>query len=127
MIRLWSMAIAILAILSIGLASSAQTQQQNQSITFKFKAASKQKAQVAFFAQDRNHVWPGGGNAYNLDDSQVHEIKLACRPGEKICYGGWATGNARIYWGRGAEGKQRCENCCYACSNNTTSVINLNN
>jgi hypothetical protein len=126
MTRLRGLLTALLAILSIGLASSAQTQ-QNQSLTFKFKAAAKHKVQVAFFAQDRNHVWPGGGNAYNLDDSQVHEVKLSCQPGEKICYGGWVTGNAKIYWGRGAEGKQRCDNCCYACSNNTTPVINLNN
>ncbi len=126
MTRLWSVAIAILAVLSIVLASSAQTQQA-QSITFKFKAAAKQTVQVAFFAQDRNHVWPGGGNAYNLDDARVREIKLSCQPGERICYGGWATGNYKISWGRGAEGKQRCENCCYACSNNTTSVINLSN
>jgi hypothetical protein len=64
---------------------------------------------------------------YNLDDSKVHEVKLACMSGEKICYGGWATGNAKLYWGRGAENKHRCDTCCYTCNNNMTPVINLNN
>ena len=126
MTKLRGVVIAVLAILSMVLGSSAHTQ-QNHTITFQLKSAYKYKVQVAFFAQDRNHIWPGGGNAYNLDDSKVHEIKLSCFGGEKICYGGWVTGNSKIYWGRGAEGKQRCENCCYTCNNNMTPVINLNN
>jgi hypothetical protein len=125
MTKLRGVVIAALAILSMALGSSAQTQ-QNRSITFQFKSAYKYKLQVAFFAQDRNHVWPGSGNAYNLDDSKVHEIKLACIGGEKICYGGWVTGNARLHWGRGAENKLRCENCCYSCNDNMTPVIHLN-
>lgn len=126
MSKLRGIVIAFLAILAMGLGSSAHTQQQH-SVTFKFKSTYKYKVQVAFFSQDRaGHVWPGGGQAYNLDDSKVHEIKLACLGGEKICYGGWVTGNAKLYWGRGADGKLRCENCCYACNDNMTPVINLN-
>jgi hypothetical protein len=126
MTKLRGVVIAVLAILSMALGSSAQTQ-QSHSITFQFKSTYKHKVQVVFFAQDRNHVWPGSGNAYNLDDSKVHEVKLACLVGGKICYGGWAAGNAKLYWGRGAEGKQRCENCCYSCNDKMTPVINLNN
>jgi len=124
--RLQALLVALAAILSIGLGSSAQTQ-QNHSVTFKFRSNYDFKVQVAFFSQDRkNMVWPGGGKAYSLDDSRVHEIKLACHGGEKICYGGWVTGSSKRYWGVGADGKQHCEGCCYHCSDNQTPIINLN-
>lgn len=67
-------------------------------MTFRFQSEYKYKAQVKFFSQDRKgYEWPGGGKAYNLDDSDVHAIKLRCLGGEKICYGGWVTGNAKLY------------------------------
>ena len=123
MTKLWGILFAVVAILGVALGSSAQTQQN--SITFRIKSDYQYKVQIAFFSQDRNHVWPGRGNAYNLDDSKVHEVKLACQPGESICYGGWVTGNAKLYWGRGSDGKLKCESCCYTCSNNMTPVIRL--
>lgn len=124
MTTLHRLGIALLAVLSMLLGSSAHTQ-QNHSLTFKFKSDYKYKVQVAFFSQDRDHVWPGGGQAYTLDDSKTHEIKLSCRSNEHICYGGWVTGNAKLYWGRGADGKLRCESCCYRCNDNMTPVIRL--
>jgi hypothetical protein len=125
MTKLRGVLFAILAILGLALGASAQTQPNSSSITFKFRADYKDKIQVALFSQDRDHVWPGRGNAYNLDDSQVYDVKLACRPDENICYGGWVNGNAKLYWGRGAENKHKCDNCCYRCTNNVTPVIRL--
>lgn len=125
MTKLWGILFAVVAILGVALGSSAQTQQNSSSLTFRIKSDYQYKVQLAFFSQDRNHVWPGKGNAYNLDDSKVHDIKLACQPGESICYGGWVNGDSKLYWGRGATGKLKCESCCYACNNNMTPVIRL--
>jgi hypothetical protein len=128
MTKLRAVVIALLAIvgMGMGLAPSAETQ-QNHSLTFKFKSDYKYKVQVAFFAQERKHVWPGNNEAYNLDDSRVHEFRLSCHRNERICYGGWVTGNAKLFWGRGAQGKLACESCCYRCNNDETPVIRLHN
>lgn len=104
---------------------SAAAQAQSD-ITFRFQSEYKYKAQVKFFSQDRKgYEWPGGGKAYNLDDSDVHAIKLKCLGGEKICYGGWVTGNAKLYWGVGADGKNRCTSCCFTCNGGQTPVLTL--
>jgi hypothetical protein len=115
---------AILAALMLAFVpGSAQAQSE---ITFKFKSNYQYKVQVAFYSADRKgHVWPGGGKAYALDDSQVHNIKIACLGGEKVCYGGWVTGNSKLYWGVGNNNTQRCEKCCFACNGGQTPVITL--
>jgi len=84
-------------------------------ITFKVRSNYRYKAQVEFYSQDRPHSWPGGGQVYNLDDSAIHTYRLSCRPGEKICYGAWAAGNSREYWGAGYGGKHGCTSCCGRC------------
>ena len=124
MTKLRGAVIAVLAMIGWVLGSSAETQ-QNHTLTFKFKSDYKYKVQVAFFAQDRTHVWPGRGEAYNLDDSRVHEIRLSCMRHEKICYGGWVTGSGKLFWGAGSDGKRACEGCCYRCDNDETPVIRL--
>ena len=126
MIKLRTIVIGVLVMLSLGLASSAQPQSPTN-ITFQFKSYYKYKVQVAFWSKSRNVIWPGGGQAYNLDDTQTHQIKLNCQAGEKICYGGWVTGNAKLYWGVGANGKLGCDDCCYTCNNNMTPILTLRN
>ena len=59
------------------------------------------KVQVAFYSQSRNHSWPGGTKAYNLNDTETHTYALNCVAGERVCLGGWVTGNANKYWGVG--------------------------
>ncbi len=115
---------AIVAALMLALApGSAQAQSE---MTFRIKSDYEYKIQVAFYSQDRKgHVWPGGGRAYNLDDSQVQSIKISCLGGEKICYGGWVTENSKRYWGVGNNNNQRCEKCCYTCNGSQTPVITL--
>ena len=102
---------------------SADAQEYN--VTFRVKNDYPYRVQMAFYSQNRNAVWPGNGQAYTLQNSRVHEFPLHCRPGERICYGGWVEGNARRYWGVGLGNKQRCSGCCYTCSGNITKIIEL--
>lgn len=118
--------VAVLAMLFMSFIS-APAQAQNE-MTFQIKSRYPYKVQIALYSQDRKgHVWPGAGRAYNLDDSQVHQLRISCMGGEKVCYGGWVTGNAQTYWGVGNNNAQRCSNCCYTCNGGMTPVINLNN
>lgn len=81
---------------------------------------------LEFYSEDRNHVWPGGGKVYVLDDSEVHSYTLSCNPGEDICFGAWVRGNTDKYWGVGYDNSQDCSDCCYYCDNIDTDVRNLN-
>ncbi len=86
-----------------------------ETMTWKVKSNYKYKVQVAFYSQTRSHEWPGGGDAYNLNDSETHDYPISCRDGEKVCLGGWVTGNAKKYWGVGYNNKNGCKSCCYVC------------
>ena len=117
---------AVLAALTMSFVSPpAQAQSE---MTWQIRSTYKYKVQVAFYSMDRKgHVWPGVNRAYNLDDSEVHNIRISCLGGEKICYGAWVTGESKLYWGVGNNNEHRCSNCCYTCSGGATQVINLNN
>ena len=116
--------VAAMAMLSLSFATAPAHAQSE--ITFQLKSNYQYKIQVAFYSETRDgHVWPGVGRAYNLDDSEVHQIKLACVPNEKICYGGWVTGDGSTYWGVGNNMTQSCKSCCYVCDDNMTPIINL--
>jgi len=113
-------------VVALMLAFVPEPAQAQSEMTFRIQSDYDYKIQVAFYSQDRKgHVWPGGGKAYNLDDSQVHNMKISCLGGEKICYGGWVTGNAKRYWGVGNNNSQRCEKCCFTCNGGQTPVITL--
>jgi hypothetical protein len=86
-----------------------------ETMTWRVKSNYKYKVQVAFYSQDRNHEWPGGGEAYNVNDYDTHDYPIRCNDGEKICIGAWVTGNARKYWGVGFSNKHSCKACCYVC------------
>jgi hypothetical protein len=73
------------------------------------------KVQVEFYSESRKWEWPGGGEAYALNDSKTHQFSLTCNSGEKICLGAWVTGNASKYWGVGLRRAHSCQNCCYVC------------
>jgi hypothetical protein len=93
-----------------------------EDLTFRMKSNHRNKVQVEFYSQNRNHAWPGGNKAYNIDDYEVHSFRLTCNRGEKICYGAWVTGNSSRYWGVGINNRQRCSNCCYTCNGGTASI-----
>jgi hypothetical protein len=106
------------ALLALGVALtlvSPTTTVQAQEISFEITNDYGRDIQVEFYSQNRNHAWPGGNRAYNLNRGDTQTYKLACQSGEKICYGGWVKGDARTYWGVGLNGKQSCDRCCVFC------------
>ena len=114
--------LAAVAGLTTGAASA-----QHETIQFRVKSNYAYQVQLSFYSQDRNIVWPGGGRAYTLNDSNVHTYNLTCVGGERICYGAWVTGNANKYWGVGYQNKQRCSNCCWVCNGPVSPLqVNLN-
>jgi hypothetical protein len=100
---------------------------QAESLTFRVQSHYTYAVQIEFYSQSRNSAWPGGSQAYNLKDSEVHDFRLNCNAGEKICYGAWVSGNQRQYWGAGMHGRQGCSKCCFVCDGSETPVITLNN
>lgn len=86
-----------------------------EEITFKINNDYDKDIQIEFYSQERSHAWPGGNNAYNLSSGDSNSYKLACRSGEKICYGAWVKGNSSTYWGVGLNNKQSCDSCCQTC------------
>lgn len=73
------------------------------------------RVQLEFYSQSRSHEWPGGGEAWGLNDYETHNFTLRCNTGEKICYGAWVTGNSNRYWGVGANNRHGCTGCCATC------------
>jgi hypothetical protein len=92
----------LLLALGVALLMPVATIASAQEITFQINNEHRSDIQIEFYSQDRNHAWPGGNQAYNLDSGDSNSYKLACRRGEKICYGAWIKGNANTYWGVGA-------------------------
>jgi len=85
-------------------------------MTWKIKSSYDYKVQLEFYSQTRSRAWPGGGQAYTLNDSKQHVFTLSCQSGEKICYGAWPTGGGSgTYWGVGANNKHGCKTCCAVC------------
>ena len=93
--------------------------------TFNMKNSHPNALRVELYSQDRDHVWPGGGEDYYLDDGEEKEMSLSCEEGEAICYGAWIDGDEATYWGVGPGNSQRCEDCCYTCGDGSTFTINL--
>lgn len=94
-------------------------------VTFVMRNDHPNALRVELYSQDRDHVWPGGGQDYYLDDGETKEIPLACEAGETICYGAWIDGDEGTYWGVGPGNQQDCDNCCYTCEGGETEQINL--
>lgn len=97
-----------------------------ESLNFKMRSYHKNVVQLKFYSQNRPNEWPGNGKVYVLRDYDVHEHRLDCVKGEKICYGAWVEGASSTYWGSGRGDKQGCPSCCYTCNGGQTPVINLN-
>jgi hypothetical protein len=94
-------------------------------ITFMMQNNHPNAVEVELYSQDRDHVWPGNGEVYLLDDGETKEVPLACEAGETICYGAWISGDQNTYWGVGPDNSQQCDNCCYTCEGGQTEQINL--
>jgi hypothetical protein len=96
------------------------------SLTWTFRSDHPNVVSLEFYSKTRNHVWPGDGKVYILDDSEEHTYNLGCRTGEKICYGAWVRNRSDEYWGVGYDGKEGCTGCCYTCGAGATKVFVLN-
>jgi hypothetical protein len=94
-------------------------------VTFVMKNNHPNAVEVELYSQDRNHVWPGGGEVYILDDGEAKTMALSCNEGEKICYGAWISGDKSTYWGTGSANGETCTDCCYTCTGGNTEEINL--
>ncbi len=81
-------------------------------VTFMMQNDHPNAVEVELYSQDRNHVWPGGGEVYYLDDGETKQIPLACEEGEQICYGAWISGDKGTYWGTGPDNAETCTDCC---------------
>jgi hypothetical protein len=78
---------------------------------------------LAFYSQDSDSAWPGGDQAYVLNDRNPHSYPLTCIPGEHICFGAWYDGNPEgNYWGAGFERQQGCDACCFTCGANVPLI-----
>lgn len=94
-------------------------------VTFIMQNDHPNAVEVELYSQDREHVWPGDGQVYYLDDGETKQIPLACEAGETICYGAWIAGDQSSYWGVGPGNVQDCESCCYTCEGGETEQITL--
>lgn len=94
-------------------------------VTFMMQNNHPNAVEVELYSQDRNHVWPGDGQVYILDDGETKQMPLSCEEGEKICYGAWIQGDRDTYWGVGPGNNQACDDCCYTCTGGATETINL--
>lgn len=106
------------ALLALGLVVATiapATAVKAQQVTFEMTNEYGRDIQIVFYSEDRNHAWPGGDQAYNLRRGRDERWVLACRRGEKICYGGWVRGDARTYWGVGLNRRHSCDRCCVTC------------
>lgn len=118
------MTLVVLATLVAGV-FSLPTASSADSLTWNVQSMYKHKVQIEFYAQGRRHAWPGGNQAYGLNDYDTHTYTLNCRSGERICYGAWVTGNSSKYWGVGSNNKYSCSNCCATCGAGDTPKIVL--
>jgi len=100
-------------------------QAQESDVTFVMKNSHPNALRVELYSQDRDHVWPGEGQDYYLDDGETKQMSLSCQEGESICYGAWIDGDENTYWGVGPNNSQKCDNCCYTCTGGNTETINL--
>lgn len=94
-------------------------------VTFVMRNDHPNALRVELYSQDRDHVWPGGGQDYYLDDGETKTMPLSCEEGETICYGAWIDGDQGTYWGVGPGNTQDCDNCCYTCTGGETEEIVL--
>lgn len=123
--RCWT-AIAVAIALCVGAFGSPGSAKAD-SITWQIRSFHKNAVDVAFYSQNRKHVWPAANQVYVIRDFNVARYKLSCVRGETICYGAAVKGNYSLYWGVGINGKNACKGCCQTCGGDTvTTVFNLN-
>jgi hypothetical protein len=122
MTRIWKLSMAGFALGAALVTASAACAAD---VTFVMKNNHPNAVEVELYSQDRDHVWPGGGQVYILDDGEAKTMALSCHDGEKICYGAWISGDKSTYWGVGPGNSETCDDCCYTCTGGNTEEIDL--
>ncbi len=92
---------------------------------FKISNSYKYLVHVRFYSQRRSHEWPGNGQVWVMNDSKLHTFRLACKPGEKICFGAWAPPGANPNWGVGTSNRKSCQGCCIFCGGSSALATDL--
>lgn len=85
------------------------------------------QASLFFFGKhNRARRWPGSNRSYILAAGDFQQYRLACEPGEEICYSAWVSGNLlNPYWGAGPHAREACQLCCFSCSGGRAAPIAL--
>ncbi|MFC3228742.1 hypothetical protein ACFOGJ_15970 [Marinibaculum pumilum] len=96
-----------------------------ESVTFVLQNSHPNAVEIEFCSQDRDHSWPGGGEAFVMDGAEPVSFPLSCEAGETICYGAWVSGDQETYWGAGPDCAEPCDSCCTVCDGGTTEVMEL--
>jgi len=104
-----------LAALLVAAASLLATQASAAELVWRIESEHPNVVSLEFYSQDRSNVWPGGGEAYVLEDWATHTYSLSCNYGETICFGAWVRNESSTYWGAGYNGTEACESCCAVC------------
>ena len=107
-------AVLPLAALLAAAASLFAAQASAAELVWRIQSEHPNHVSLEFYSQDRNHVWPGGGDVYVIEDWATHTYTLTCNDGEKICYGAWVS-ESSTYWGKGYDGAEACGSCCAVC------------
>ncbi|MFQ5564891.1 MAG: hypothetical protein ACE5EU_00805 [Paracoccaceae bacterium] len=104
-----------LAALLAAAAGLIATQASAAELVWRFQSEHPNWVSLEFYSQDRNHVWPGGGDVYVIKDWDTHRYSLSCNYGETICFGAWVRNDSNTYWGAGYDGVEACDACCAVC------------
>jgi hypothetical protein len=113
------MIFSVLCLCLLAITSGSSATPGSNTLTWEFQNDYQYTIDLKFFERSRNLVWPGRNQVYVLNDRAVRSITLSCNSGDYICYGGSESGNPKIYWGVGIDGKQGCDRCCYYCGSQT--------
>ena len=104
-------------------AGTAPAPAQNGVATFTFTNNAAHTIFIKIYGPGRRWVWPGPNRHFVLDDRTPRDARIACRVGEKVCYGGSYTANDRPrYWGVGYTGTRGCQGCCLTCGTASQNV-----
>jgi len=94
-------------------------------MTYYLKNSQSRSVVLELRARDRDKMWPGDGQVYQLDAGQRKSVIVSCNAGETICYGGWIEGNDQHAFGVGPDDDRACTECCAICVDKTTTNIVL--
>jgi len=104
--------------------AEAEAEARRRTLVVEVRSLDRYAVHLNFHPQSRSGEWPGNGKVWVLDDSEFHTYRLACNPGEKICYGAGRSGNYKIYWGAGIDGRAGCTGCCMTCGGSYRYTLN---